>query len=105
MDNSKQTAVLMGCIDQLAELPFLAIHRERYDLAQSLIDTLRNYPRPREKKSDTPVSKEALGAYLYVSTARNTLKLAQLEYMPFANAFGIVSGCFEASLSLLTDKE
>ncbi len=104
MDNSKQTALLMDCLDQLTEQHFLAIHRERHDLAQNIIDTLGSYPRPREKGSDTPASREVLAAYLYASTARNTLKLAQLGYIPFPNAFGIVGGCFEASLSLLTDK-
>lgn len=101
----QQTAILTECLDHLATVPCLAIYRERYDLAQTLIDTLGSYPRPREKGSDTPVSNDLLGAYLYASTARNTLKLSQLGFIPFDNAFGIAGGCFEASLSLLTDNQ
>lgn len=101
----RQTAILTECFNHLATAPYLAIHRERYDLAQTLIDTLGSYPRPHEKGSDTPVNNDLLGAYLYASTARNTLKLSQLGFIPFDNAFGIAGGCFEASLSLLTDNQ
>lgn len=100
MEN-KQTSVLTDCIDLLAGFSLLS-DTDKYDLAQSIIDTLGNYPRPRQKNEPTP---QYLGAYLYASTARNSVKLAQLGYMPFNNAFSVAGSCFEASLSLLTDKD
>lgn len=101
MEPTKQTSTLMECFDGLANAPFMAIHRERYELAQSIIDTLETYPRPAEKGEDrepTPV----LCAYLHISIARNTLKLALLGGMSCDMAFASAYKCFELALSLLT---
>lgn len=102
METSKQTSILMDCIDLLAGYSHLS-DTDKYELVQRIIDTLGNYPCP--KNEPTEPAPQCLGAYLYASTARNTVKLAQLEYMPFDNAFSVVGSCFEASLSLLTDKD
>lgn len=103
MEASKQTSILMDCIDQLAGVSLLSDTDN--ELVQSIIDTLGNYPRPRQKNKLTKPTPQCLGAYLYASTARNSVKLAQLGYMPFDNAFSVAGSCLEASLSLLTDKE
>lgn len=104
MEASKQTSILMACIDLLAGYSHLS-DTDKYELAQSIIDTLGNYPRPRRKNEPTEPASQCFGVYLYASTARNTLKLAQLGYMPFDNAFSVAGSCLEASLSLLTDKD
>ncbi|MDH6356128.1 hypothetical protein M2132_002491 [Dysgonomonas sp. PH5-45] len=104
MEASKQTAILMDCIDQLADVALLS-DTDKCELAQNIIDTLGNYPRPRQENEPTEPTPQCLGAYLYASTARNSVKLAQLGYMPFDNAFSVAGSCIEASLSLLTDKD
>ena len=104
MEASKQTSILMDCIDQLAGFTLLS-DPDKNELAQSIIDTLGNYPHPHQKNEPPEPAPQCLGAYLYASTARNSVKLAQLGYMPFDNAFSVAGSCFEASLSFLTDKD
>ena len=103
MKTDKHTAVLIDCLDLLTEAPEASTQTDGYDLAQSIIDTLSDYPRPREKGDHTEPAPAVMGAYLYASTARNTAKLAQLNYMPLDNAFNVIAGCIEASLSLFID--
>lgn len=104
MLNNKPIDILIDSLDQLIVAPYLAIFPERYELTQSLIATLTQYPRPSKKgDSITPV-KELVAAYMFTSTARNLLKLAQLGYVPFVTAFSIAENCFEAALSLHEDR-
>ena len=103
MATDKHTTVLIDCLDLLAEAPEATTQAGGYDLAQSIIDTLQDYPRPSEKGDRTTPEPAVMGAYLYASTARNTAKLAQLGYMPYLNAFNVIRSCLEASLSLFID--
>lgn len=104
MEASKQTSILMDCIDLLAGFSLLP-DTDKNELAQNIIDTLGNYPHPHQKNQPTESDPQCLGAYLYASTVRNSVKLAQLGYMPFDNAFLVAGSYLEASLSLLTDKD
>lgn len=96
---SKQTAILMDCFDTLAGFPFSVSDTEKQALAQSIIETLGDYPKP-QRKGDTTET----GAYIFVSMARNTAKMAKLGYMPYSFAFGDIASCFERALGLLSDE-
>ncbi len=55
---------------------------------QNAIDSIGSYPKPTEKnaKPETEPTPAVLGAYLYVSNARNVLKLGILEYFTVSKA-------------------
>lgn len=103
MEASKQTSILIDCIDQLAGVSLIS-DKDKNELAESIVDTLENYPQPHQKNQSTEPDPQCLGAYLYASTARNSVKLAQLGYIHFDNAFPIAGSCLETSLSLLIEK-
>lgn len=102
MASANPASTIAACFDDLAAAPYLEDRHAYYELAQSIIDTLGNYPKPREKDNHTKPPRKELAAYLYVSTARNKLKLAQLECVPYDLAFVSAYSCFESALSLLT---
>lgn len=104
MTTSKQTSILMDCIDLLAGIPHLS-DTDKSGLTQSIINTLGSYPKPQKKNKATGIAPHHLGAYLYTSTAHNAIRLAQLEYIALDKAFSVAGYCLEASLSLLTNKE
>ncbi|MCL1942950.1 MAG: hypothetical protein FWF54_05310 [Candidatus Azobacteroides sp.] len=101
---SKHTAHLTDCLDLLASIPFLSDNNERNKLAQNIIDTLGGYPKPRHKNEVKKENPNELGAYLFTSTARNTAKLAQLEYIQFDKAFEAITNNLERALGLFTDE-
>ena len=101
--HSKQTALLMDCFDLLADIP-LRNNKEQKELAQSIIDTLGNYPKPQHKNEEKETNPTELGAYLYTSTARNFAKLFLLGYTPFKNALNAIISNLENALGLLTDE-
>lgn len=103
MASANPASTIAACFDDLAAAPYLEDQQANYELAQSIINTLGDYPKPREKDNHTEPPREELAAYLYVSTARNKLKLAQLDYIPYDLAFVSVYSCFETAMSLLTD--
>lgn len=102
MASANPASTIAACFDDLAATPYLEDQHANYELAQSIIDTLGNYPKPHEKGNHTEPPRAELAAYLYVSTARNKLKLAQLECVPYDLAFVSAYSCFESALSLLT---
>ena len=102
MASANPTSTIAACFDDLAAAPYLEDQHAHYELAQSIIDTLGSYPKPREKNDHTEPPREELAAYLYISTARNKLKLAQLECVPYDLAFVSAYSCVESALSLLT---
>ena len=102
MLSANPASTIAACFDDLAAAPYLEDQHTNYELAQSIIDTLGNYPKAREKSNHTEPSRKELAAYLYVSTARNKLRLAQLECEPYDLAFVSAYSCFESALSLLT---
>lgn len=102
MSISKQNLIIEACFDNLVTAPYL-IHQEQLELTQSIIDALGDYPRPKEKGDNAETAPNILGAYLCISTARNTLKLALLNYAIIGDAFACAYGCFETALTLLTD--
>jgi hypothetical protein len=77
----EQKAVLMECLDLLADTPFASTLTEKQELAQTIIDTMASYPKPRSKGENKEESPKELGAYLFNSNARNIVKLAILEYI------------------------
>lgn len=105
MASANLTSTIAACFDDLAAAPHLENQQAHYELAQSIIDTLGSYPKPREKGNHAEPPREELAAYLYVSTARNKLKLAQLDYIPYDLAFVSAYGCFEMAMGLLTDNK
>ena len=97
METNKQISVLMDCLDLLVAVSFLKSDRQRKELIQQIIASLEGYP----KRENMP---NGLAAYLYVSMACNTAKLAHIGYIPFEKSFRLISNCLEMALSLLTDK-
>lgn len=98
METSKQISVLMDCLDLLVAVSFLKSDKQRKELIQYIIKTLDNYP----KSENMP---DGLTAYLYVSMACNTAKLAHIGYIiPFEKSFRLISNCLEMALSFLIDK-
>ena len=105
MHADKQKEILMNCIDKAVLEECVQGRKYKEELAQNLIDMLADYPKPQKKHEPTGTTPQYLGAYLYVSTARNSVKLAQIGYMPFNKAFSVANSCFEAALSLLIDND
>lgn len=97
------TDKLTNCIDLLVDAPSLTTEAEKQEFAQCFIDTLCGYEKPQRNKNESTPRPECVGAYMYVSIARCSVKLAQFGFMPYEKAFEVAGGCLEAALSLLTD--
>jgi hypothetical protein len=89
----------MGCFDTLAGFPFSVSDTEKQALMQSIIETLGDYPKPQHRSDAT-----GAGAYIFVSMARYTAKMAKLGYLSYSSASGNIAGYFERALGLLTDE-
>ena len=72
---------------------------------QSIIEILQSYSKPKYDKITTDNYLLTSISYLLTITIINSLKLAQLQQMPYKDAFSVTESCLEASLSLLIDKE
>jgi len=94
---------LTESIDLLVDAPSLTTEPEKQEFVQCFIDTLSGYPKPQHSKDEPTPRPEYVGAYMYVSIARCSVKLAQFGFMPYDKAFEVAGGCLEAALSLLTD--
>jgi hypothetical protein len=105
MKTDKQVSILMDCFDLLAGMPFNTPNKDYHGLAQYIIDSLNHYPQPTPKEKVKRQTSKKWAAYLYVSTARNTMKLAQLKYISYYHAFSFTCTCMEIALSLLTGKD
>lgn len=105
---SKQTSIITDCLDQLAVVPYLDTLDEQNALCQHIIDTLSDYPKPRHKGEHLtkPEPIEELGAYLYVSNARNACKLAKLGYhTSITVGLDIVKEELISALSIVTNSK
>lgn len=101
---SKQVAILMDCLDHLAEKPDTGNTAACYEFFQQIIDKLGSYPKPSDKGDTHKVPANVMCAYLYTSNARNSCKLAQLKvFASYTVAFDIVRSELEAALSVLVD--
>lgn len=105
MNTDKQKAILMDCLDEVIGVSFAILDNDKCKLAQSIIEILQNHPKPKLDKISTNKYLFASISYLLTITIINSLKLAQLQQMPYKEAFSITESCLEASLSLLIDKE
>lgn len=96
----KQKAILTDCLDLFVSEPFLCTTGERFDLAGAIIDTMGGYPRTNEASQP-----EEVGAYLYTSNARNSLKLARYGFVSYTIGFVSAQTEIEKALGLLTDNK
>lgn len=82
-DNRKD--IINLCIEVLSDtnITFLDIAFNR------VIDLLGSYPKPRQKGDEIEPQPTTLGSYLFVSNARNAVKLGLLKYHTEAQA-GII---------------
>lgn len=105
MDTNNQKAILMDCLDEVIGVSFAVLDNDKYKLAQCIIEILQSYPKPKQDKITTNNYLFTSISYLLTITIINSLKLAQLQQIPYKEAFSITESCLEASLSLLIDKE
>lgn len=97
----KAKNVLTDCMDILADS--CLSDSEIDDLIIDLVNTLSDYPKPQKAQSKAPAPANLLGAYLYTSTARNSLKLALLDYENRLKAIQTANKNIELAYSLLVD--
>lgn len=98
VDNLNQRkTILTDGLDLLASAPF-AVDAERLELATSVINVLKSYPKYKGK-----ISSNDAGAFWYASTARNVLELALTGNKPYVVAFAEAGNYIEKAFSLLTD--
>ena len=76
---------------------------EQNQLFFDAIDVLGSYPKPQRKNSTNTATKNNLGAYLFVSNARNTCKLASIGLIANDTAYNLIQTNLENALSLLID--
>lgn len=105
MNTDKQKAILMDCLDEVIGISFAALDNDKCKLAQSIIEILQSYPKPKLDKISANNYLFVSISYLLTITIINSLKLAQLYQMTYKEAFSIAESCLEASLSLLVDKK
>lgn len=98
MSINKAVAVLTKVFDEISGLPVLPDANNCERLFRSLVDSLSDYP-----KTDANNELKEVAAYLYASTARNTLKLAYMGFVPYQTAYCDVCNCLQNAFSLLTD--
>lgn len=105
MNTNRQQSILMDCLDGIIGVSFAISGNDKSELAQTVIDILQSYPKPKPEKIRENNYLLTSISYLLTITIINTLKLAQLQQMPYKEAFSITESCLEASLSLLIDKK
>ncbi|MCB4807134.1 hypothetical protein LG651_02645 [Tamlana sp. 62-3] len=93
--------IVKNCMDSLAGFD-LCEWREQKQTLISVIDVLRNYPKPHTKKEICTNTKN-LGAYLFISNSRNACKLCINGFIGSCEAYQLVSKNLESALSLLID--
>lgn len=100
---NQRTDKLTDCMDLLVDATSLTTEAEKQEFTQCFIDALSGCPKPQQNQSEPTPRPECVGAYMYVSIARCSAKLAQFGFMPYDRAFEVAGGCLEAALSLLVD--
>ncbi len=100
MHRDKAISVLESVFDEIASIPHVPDTYTHERLFRSLVDTISDYP-----KTNTESKPNEVAAYLYTSTARNTMKLAYMGFVPYQQAYINVMDCLQNAFSLLTDQE
>ena len=103
MQHNFRPEVLKTCLDTLAEFPYLTATPEKVQLLESIIDTLGGYPKPREKGDHAEPPTGTLAAYLFVSNARNAVKLGCIGSYSYADAARIAANNLESAFSLIVE--
>lgn len=99
----KKINVLTSCLDLLSISDLIRSEDDQLEFLNEIADTLLNYPTAPTLNDTKQTDKSLLGAYLFVSTAQNSIQLAILKYSDYNKSISVASGCIEASLSLLVD--
>jgi hypothetical protein len=104
-----QINVITDCLDLLSSFSFTKPSKpfinpvEQNKLFFDVIDILGSYPKPQHKNSVDTATPNNLGAYLFVSNARNTCKLASIGLVANDTAYNLIQTNLENALSLLID--
>lgn len=103
MGKDNRIGILKKCFDTLADFPYLTATPDKEGLFKSIIDTLAEYPKPKEKHGVTEPDGKTMGAYLFVSNARNIIKLGCIGFYNFKQSAKLAGEYLECAFSLLVD--
>lgn len=104
-----QINVITDCMDLLSGFSFIKPSKpfinqvEQNQLFFDAIDILGSYPKPNRKGDKVNASNQYLGAYLFISNARNTCKLTSIGLIANDTAYNLIQTNLENALSLLID--
>jgi hypothetical protein len=98
----KQIEIIKSCIDGTAGFEHMT-KEEQLSCSQEAINTLGSYPKPQHKRDKKQASKNLIGAYLYVSNARNYYKMGLYRFTTICNAQTEAYESLTIALSLLLD--
>ncbi|AMA50440.1 MULTISPECIES: hypothetical protein [Flavobacterium] len=101
MKTESLTLKITDSLDLLAGFQFLST-KEQKEAFVLVVDCLCGYPKPTKKECPAPAPAHLLGAYLYVSNARNACKLASLGYTDNITASYLITANLENALTLLS---
>ena len=96
---SINTVIITDAMDLMAGFEFMP-EADKTATLKTIIDKLGSYPKPYKKNDNKTFSVNLLGAYLCVSNARNSCKLALLGLQNITNAYHLISYNLELALSL-----